>query len=131
MGPAQSIVLPHILQDIIRVKNPTGSKIEAVFQSGTHNVELAATAKQNVSGKEEIMSISPIPAYLVYDGFNHDISVALVYERLRESQNDSPMRYHALLLLHSYMLGSCRNTDTKTFAPHGEFYKMIPTQVRM
>ena len=33
---------------------------------------------KNVSGKEDIMSIAPILAYMVYDSFNQDISAALV-----------------------------------------------------
>ena len=103
---SQAIVLPQTMQDISRVKKPTESKIEAVFQSGTHNVESAAMAVQNVSGEEDIMSIAPIPPYLVYDGFNHGISTALVYETLWDSQHDSTMNYHALSFLRSCMLGS-------------------------
>ena len=53
------------LQDISRVKTTMNSKIEAVFQIGTHDVELAVMAAQNVSGEEDIMSIDPIPEYLV------------------------------------------------------------------
>ena len=78
MGPAQAIVLPKTLLYISRVKNPTDSEIDAVFQSGMHGVESAAMAAQNVSGEEDIMSIATIPEYLVCDGFNQDISVALV-----------------------------------------------------
>ena len=53
------------LQDITRVKNTMNSKIEAVFQIRTHDVELAVMAAQNVSVEEDIMYIDPIPEYLV------------------------------------------------------------------
>ena len=78
---AQAIVFPQTLRDINKVKKITDSKIEAVLQSGTHDLELVVMAAKNVSGEEDIMSIAPIPAYLVYNGFNHEISAALVYER--------------------------------------------------
>ena len=39
LGLVQTIVLPQTLWDISRVKNTTDRKIEAVFQSGVHNVE--------------------------------------------------------------------------------------------
>ena len=47
-----------------------------------YNVELAAMAVQNVIGKEKIMSIAPISAYLVYDDFRQYIITSLIYERL-------------------------------------------------
>ena len=81
--------------------------------------------------EEDTMSISTIPEYLFYNGFNQDISVASVYERIQDSQHDYPIRDHAILSLLSYMVGSCINTDTKPFAPHRELYKMIPPQARM
>ena len=103
LGPAKAIVLQQTIQDIIMVKNPMDSKIEVVFQSGTHDLELAAMAERNVSGEEDIMYIDTIPTYMVYDGSN--VSTALVYKRLWDSQHDSPIRGHALSLLRSYMMG--------------------------
>jgi hypothetical protein len=35
------------------------------------------------------MEIAPIPAYLVYDGFEQDLDAAMVYERLMDCQHDS------------------------------------------
>ena len=101
MGTAQAILLPQNLQDIIRVKNPMDRDIEVVFQSGTQYVELAAIAAQNVRGEEDIMSIAPIPAYLVYNVFNQDISVVLFCKSLCDSQHSSPMQDHAVFFLRS------------------------------
>ena len=80
-------------------------------------------ASRNVIRKEDIMYFSFIPAYMVYDGFNQDITAALVYKRLRDIQHDSLMQYHALALLRSCMVGICRNKDTKLSPPHGKLYK--------
>ena len=104
MGLSQAIILPKTLRNISRVKNPTDSKIEVVFHIVTHNVESVAMVAQNVSKEEDIMSIAPIPAYLVYDGFNHNTSAALVYERIWDIQNSSSMRDHALMFLCSFMV---------------------------
>ena len=101
MSPEKAIVLPQSLIDIIRVKNPTESEIEAVFKSRTHDVESATMMGRNVSGKEDTMSITPIPEYMVYNGFNQDTSTDLVYKRLRDIQHDSPMWDHVLEFLRS------------------------------
>ena len=128
---AQSIFLPKTLWDIIRVKNPTDSKIEAVFQSGTHDVGSSTMTAQNLSGKKDIMSIATILAYMVYNGFNQDINAALVYEKIWYIQNYSPMRDHALVFLHSCMVVILRNTDTKPFSLHNQFQDKFPPQSRM
>ena len=131
MGPAQAIVLPQTLPDISKVKNLTYSKIEAVFQSGMHDVELSMMAERNLSGEEVIMFTTSIPAYMVYGDFNQDISPALVYKIIWDSKHNSPMQDHALSLLRSFMVGIWRKIDTKPFAPHRKFYKMLPLQNRM
>ena len=99
LGLSQAIILPQTLRYISRVKNSTDSKIEVVFHIGTHNVESVAMVAQNVSEEEDIMSVAPIPEYLVYDGFKHNTIAALVYESIWDIQHGSPMRYHALMFL--------------------------------
>ena len=41
------------------------------------------------------------------------------------------MRNHALSFLQSCMVGIGIKTDTKPFAPHGKFYKMLTPQAKM
>ena len=84
-----------------------------------------------MSVKEDIMYIFTIPAYMVYDGFNQKISVALVYKRLQDIQHNSPTRDHALALLHSCMVEIWINIYTKPLSPHDKFYIIIPPQDRM
>ena len=120
--PEQAIVLLQTLWDIIRVKNPTDSEIEVVFQSGTHDVESAAMAALNVIGKEYTMSVAPIPYYMVYNGFTQDISASLVLKKLQDRQNNSPMRDHMLSFLRSYMVVIWINIYTNPFAPQVKFY---------
>ena len=84
-------------------------------------------ASRNVIRKEDIMYFSFIPAYMVYDGFNQDITAALVYKRLRDIQHDSPMQDHVPEFLYFYMVEICRNAD-KNPLPHTasstEFYHL-------
>ena len=131
MGPAQAIVFPQTLWDISRFKNTTYGEIEMVFQSGTHNLESASMTTRNVSGDEDIMSIALILAHMVYGGFNQDISAELVHKILKVIQQYYHMREHVLAFMCSCMVGIWINTDTKPFAPHSEFYKMLPPQARM
>ena len=95
------------------------------------NVESAAMVAKNVSNEEDIMSIYPIPEYMVYYGFNQDISASLVYKSILDSHHDYPIWDHDLALLRFCMVGIWRNTGTKPFVPHRNFYKMIPSHARM
>jgi len=42
------------------------------------------------------MRIAPIPAYLVFDGFETDLDASMVYERLMDIHDKTPMIEHAL-----------------------------------
>ena len=88
-------------------------------------------AEPNVSREEDIISIANILAYLIYDGFNQYISVALVLKRMWDIQHYYPMRDHALSFLRSCMVVRWRNTDTKPFAAQSKLCKILPHQVRM
>ena len=45
------------------------------------------------------MKISPIPAYLVYDGFKKDLDADMVYGRLLDSTEVSDIYSHVLKFL--------------------------------
>ena len=59
----------------------------------------------NVTEEAEIMKISPIPSYLIYDGFENYLDTAMVYERLMNSTEISYMHSHALNFFLSCMIG--------------------------
>ena len=59
------------------------------------------TSARHVITESEIMHIAPVPAYMVYDGFNKDLDAVMVYERIMDVQDRSPMLDHALTFLRS------------------------------
>jgi len=54
--------------------------VQTVFATGNVAVNAPVQGALAVNEEAEIMNISPIPAYLVYDGFEQDLDAAMVYE---------------------------------------------------
>ena len=84
----------------------------------------------NVTGEGEILKISPIPEYLIYDSFKKDLDVVLVYERILDSTKVSDMYSNALTFLLVCMIGQWRFNDKKTFLPQSQFFGMLPPEAR-
>jgi len=131
LGPAQALMVNTSLRDKVMVKNLTAAEIETVFQGGNHAVDTHVQRASNVRGEKEILGIAPIPAYLVWDGFDQDLDAIMVYERLMDCQHDSPMRTHALTFLRSCMVGVWRAADLRPSVPVTEFYSMLPRDARV
>ena len=85
----------------------------------------------NVNGHEEILCITAIPTYLVYDGFSEDMDSVIVYELLMDCQHTSDMHTRALEFLHWCMLRGWRLSDVKPFFSHKIVLGMLPHQVRL
>ena len=130
LGPAQTIVLDATVRNKKLVRNLTDAAIQTAFTAGKA-VNAAVERAGQVNDKEEIMCIAPIPAYLVWDGFEQDLDASMVYERLLDCQHDSPMRTHALAFLRSCMIGGWRVQDEKPFVPVAMFFAMVPAQARL
>jgi len=77
------------------------------------------------------MRIAPIPAYLVFDGFETDLDASMVYERLMDIHDKTPMIEHALEFIKGCMVGGWRINDVKPFIPHNEFYGMVHSTARI
>ena len=132
LGPAQSIMLEATIRNQVEIKNITTEEVAVVFRGGAHVVDRPVMKAQAVQGTENtVMKIAPIPAYLVWDGFDKDLDAAMIYERLMDCQHESPMKTHALLFLRSCMIGGWRLNDTKPFLPATQFYAMLPAEARL
>ena len=102
-----------------------------MFQSSNNDVDLVGMVAQNVSNEEDIMSISIISLYLVYDGFNHDIRAALVYKSLHDIRKLlSPATPCAIAPALLYV-GKLNKHRHKTLHPTRQILKIIPPQARM
>ena len=85
IGSPQLFTLPSTLTDIQAVKCPT---LPATLASMEVEKNLWYRAKANdVTTTFDLMKIAPIPAYLVFDGFNKDLEAEVVLERLLQVDN--------------------------------------------
>ena len=131
LGPAQTLVLESTMRNKARVKCIPAAAVQTVFTAGNVAVNAPVLGAIVVIEEAETMKIAPIPAYLVYDGFEQDLDAAMVYERLMDCQHDSPMRTHALQFLRSCMIGGWRARDNKPFVSQATFFAMVPAQARL
>ncbi len=115
MGPPSVMVVPTSVKTATPTADPTDAKVEQVFSSGSHTVYDSVGSARDQTTLSNIMKFAPIPAYLVYDGFNEDIPAALVYERLRECQHQGLWLDHALKFLRACLIGNHRMNDPKPY----------------
>lgn len=114
-----------------RVKCTPEAAVQTVFTAGNVAVNAPVLGALAVIAEEETIKIAPVPAYLVYDGFEQDLDAAMVYERLMDCQHDSPTRTHALKFLRSCMIGGWRARDNKPFVSQETFFATVPAQARL
>ena len=131
LGPPQALVLDSDIGNAVEAKNLTPQEVETVFQGGNHAVTAEVMKAKDVQGTAQIHRLCPIPSHMVLDGFVNDLDAAEVYERVMDSQHDSPMRDHALQFLRTCMIGTWRSADTKPFVPSNEFFQMAPPEARV
>ena len=68
IGPFHKLVLDAIVWGKVMVKNLIPEDFQTVF-TNRHVVDQKLEIAGNFTDEEEIINISPIPSYLIYDGF--------------------------------------------------------------
>ena len=110
VGNPPVLLLDPSLRTKTRILNPTDQDVETVFTAG-HTIDRATHVARNVQHEQEILCLVPIPAYLAYDGLDHDIDAAMLYERLRTCAHQGTWRDWGLALCRSCMVGAVGNKD--------------------
>jgi hypothetical protein len=133
LGTPQVLVMDSSIRTKVTVKCVTDEVIRTAFTSGI-TVDKRVAKAIDVMEEKQIMRLAPIPAHLVFDGFNDDLNTSMVYERIMESIVDdtdrSPMLDHALAFLRSCMIGAWRQDDIKPCIPQHDFFGMLPIPAR-
>ena len=100
IGPYQTLVLDATVRGKLLVKDLTPEDVQTGF-TNEHAVDQQLERASNVTNTEEIIKMSTIPSYLIYDGFEKDLNAAMVYERIMDITETSDMHSHMLTFLHS------------------------------
>ena len=130
LGCPQVVVLDPTIRAVQHLVAPSDEDIEQAFTEG-HTLGRPTHRAINVNTTAEAMRLAPIPAYLVYDGFDADLEAALVYERLRTSAHTGDAWHdNALSLCRSSLVGSWRNNDEKPFLDTNPFTVLLPAPAR-
>ena len=100
IGPYQTLVLDATVRGKLLVKDLTPEDVQTGF-TNEHAVDQQLERASNVTNTEEIIKMSTIPSYLIYDGFEKDFDSFIVNERILDSRETSYMHSHALFFLNS------------------------------
>ena len=84
ISPSWKLVLDETVRDKVLVNNLTIEDVQTGF-TNSHAVDQHIEKAINVTKKEEITKIAPIPSYFIYDGFEKDLYAAIFYDRLMGS----------------------------------------------
>lgn len=131
IGAPDAMVLEQTMRDLQNCLIPSDqvTQQELTRTNGTFGKFLCKPS--TVSTKEDIMSIAPIPAFLVYDGLLQDLSAAEVYERVLQCTYTSPMMTHLQTFLRAALVGDLRQADKKPFLPHNLWDITLPLEARI
>jgi hypothetical protein len=121
IGLPPTLALPNTIRTMVTLKSPTDEDLQAALQTPTTSWNRFRVININDDKTTEIMQIAPIPSFLVYDGFNKDLSADEVYERLLSlDEQNNPMVTHCRNFLRSCTVA--RNIpDPKPYCPSTAF----------
>jgi len=131
LGTPQVIVLPDDIRAKYKVRGLTDAVIITAFQGGNQAVDQPVGRASSVTNKHDIMRIAPIPAHLVFDGFDTDLDASIVYERLMDIHDRTHMVEHAYEFIKACMVGGWRIEDVKPLVPRNEFFGMVHSMARV
>jgi hypothetical protein len=117
IGIPPTLALPNTIRTMVTLKSPTDEDLQAALKTPTTSWNRFRVININDDKTTQIMQIAPIPSFVVYDGFNKDLSADEVYERLLSlDEQDNPMITHCRNFLRSCTVA--RNIpDPKPYCP--------------
>ena len=93
LGPPSVMMLPRTLREIQEVKVMTDMQLTTALNVPNYNHPLLQAIA--VQTTQNLMKLAPIPAWLVFDGFESDLDAAALYERVITTvDEDTPMYNH-------------------------------------
>jgi len=128
IGSPQVFTLPSTITDIQAVKCPT-LPITLASLSVEKNSWYRAKAN-DVTTTFELMKIAPIPAYLVFDGFNKDLEAETVLERLLQvDDQENEMIAHGVAFTQACLVKHTAN-GAKQHLPPAVFMQQQSVQAK-
>ena len=112
LGPPVVMTLPSTLVDLQTVTALTEAQFCDTLTAKGENFTHPLLPRTQVTSTVDVLQVSPIPAYFVYDGFHSDLNAADIYERLLLHNSDTTdMFTHAKAFLRAVL--SAHNAGDK------------------
>ena len=129
-GPPTQMMLPPSVVDVIDVHRMTLAQFseKLTAQGDTYAYPLAPRSQCTTTSS--ILRIAPIPAFVVFDGFHHDLDAADVLERILTLDVDGVDMYkHAIEFLLTVLSGQYSAED-KPYLAVEEIFQPCPPEAR-
>ena len=125
LGIPQPVIIPtqmHLKDDTLSM---THAQFSTAFTSKGVNYNYPLLQRSSITNTVRIMLVAPIPAYLVYDGFNTNLDAAEVYERVISFDSHTTPTYTHLKQFLLCCLSGHNAQDRKPWAPQEHFMQPI------
>ena len=112
IGAPQPLVLPLEAFDTADIAVMTESQFKTAATLNGPNSQYPLLARRHITGLKQIMQVSPIPTFLVYDGLNQDLHAGLILERLMSIETTGIDMYeHLRSFLYACMASHNQNCN--------------------
>ena len=121
VGPPQVLCLPSTMTEKNQVATMTDIQFSTQLTSKGSGYTYPLLPRAAVTTTEELLQLAPIPAYLVYDGFENDLDAAVVLERVLSV---NPVETDSIKHLKSFLracLSAHNSPDIKPYVVSTEF----------
>ena len=118
LGNPDTLVLPGSIRIRVDVLTMTATQFSTALTEKGANYSHPLLARARVAETSSLMQISPIPPFLVYDGFEKNLDVAEVLERVLAADTKGSNTYAHLMAFLRACLSSHNINGNKPYVEH-------------
>jgi len=131
LGPPSTVVLPTSTTTPANVKSLSEDLFLEKLTSAGNGYRWPLAQVRAASDTNPLVQLAPIPAFLVYDGFDNNLDAAEVYERVLSLDNhDTPMMLHLKQFLRATVVNHNQDDNTPALQPD-VLMQTIPNEARI
>ena len=118
LGNPDTLVLPGSIRTKVDVLTMSAMQFSTALTEKGANYSHPLLARARVADTSSLMQISPIPPFLVYDGFETNLDAAEVLERVLAADTEGSNMYTHLMAFLRACLSSHNINDNKPYVEH-------------
>ena len=131
IGTPTPIMLPTSIMSTSNIKSLSEETFLAKLTSGGNGYRWPLSQERNATEEHTLVQLVPIPAFLVYDGFDKNLDAAEIYERvLSLDDHQQPVFDHLKKFLRALVVQHNQNSTTPALTPE-TLMQPMPNEARV